>query len=230
MIRALSRVALSALLLAGFATGLSAQMQQRSGTSSGQAQSQKGKPAAKPDARSAAKPGAKSDAKAGAKPGAKPAAGGAATTAPGGGQARLVQSFGDWNVYTTPDPKTKVCYALSQPKARTPSSLKDIPGYMFVATRPAEKVRNEISLIMNFDLKEGVDHQAVLGRDQFVLVAKGKNLWVKNPAEEAKVIDSMRRANDLVVKGTSSRNNATSDRYSLKGFGEAIERVQKECR
>jgi hypothetical protein len=223
MIRALSRVALSALLLAGFATTLSAQTQQRGGTSSGQAQGQKGKP----DAKSAAKPGAKPDAKSAAKPGAKPAAG---SPAPGGGQARLVQAYGDWNVYTTPDPKTKVCYALSQPKARTPSSLKDIPGYLFVATRPAEKVRNEISLIMNFDLKEGVDHQAVLGRDQFVLVAKGKNLWVKNPAEEAKVIDSMRRANDLVVKGTSSKNNATSDRYSLKGFGEAIERVQKECR
>jgi hypothetical protein len=227
MIRALPRVALSALLLAGLATGLSAQTQQRSGTPSGQTQGQKGKPAAKPDAKSAAKPGAKPDAKSAAKPGAKPAAG---SPAPGGGQARLVQAYGDWNVYTTPDPKAKVCYALSQPKQRTPSNLKDIPGYMFVATRPAEKVRNEISLIMNFDLKEGVDHQAVLGRDQFVLVAKGKNLWVKNPAEEAKVIDSMRRANDLVVKGTSSRNNATSDRYSLKGFGEAIERVQKECR
>ena len=226
MIRALSRVALSALLLAGLATTLSAQTQQRGGAS-GQAQGQKGKPAAKPDAKPAGKPGAKPDGKSAGKPGAKPAAG---SPVPGGGQARLVQSFGDWNVYTTPDPKTKVCYALSQPKARTPANLKDIPGYLFVATRPAEKVRNEISLIMNFDLKEGVDHQAVLGRDQFVLVAKGKNLWVKNPAEEAKVIDSMRRANDLVVKGTSAKNNVTSDRYSLKGFGDAIDRVQKECR
>ncbi|HEX8168791.1 MAG TPA: hypothetical protein VF601_23770 [Beijerinckiaceae bacterium] len=225
MIRALSRVALSALLLAGFATGLSAQTQQRGGTSSGQAQGQKGKPpAAKPDARSAQKPGAKPD----AKTGAKPAPGSAS---PGGGQATLVQSFGDWGVYTTTaNPKAKVCYALSQPKQRTPANLKDLPGYMFVATRPAEKVRNEISLIMNFDLKEGVDHQAIMGRDQFVLVAKGKNLWVKNPAEEGRVVEAMKRANDLVVKGTSVKSNATSDRYSLKGFGDALERVQKECR
>jgi hypothetical protein len=223
MIRALSRVALAALLLAGFATTLSAQ--QRSGTS-GQAQGQKGKPG-KADPKAAAKPGAKPDAKPDAKSAAKP---GAPATAPGGGAAELVQAYGDWNVYKTSNPKSRVCYALSQPKQRTPTSLKDIPGYLFVATRPAEKVRNEISLIMNFDLKEGVDHQAVLGRDQFVLVAKGKNLWVKNPAEEPKVIESMRRANDLVVKGISSRSNATSDRYSLKGFGEAIERVQKECR
>jgi len=86
------------------------------------------------------------------------------------------------------------------------------------------------TLIMNFDLKEGVDHQAVMGRDQYVLVAKGKNLWVKNPAEEGKVLESMKRANDLVVKGASAKGNATSDRYSLKGFGDALDRVQKECR
>ena len=120
-------------------------------------------------------------------------------------------------VYTTPAGKAKVCYALSQPKARTPSNLKDLPGYMFVATTsPAEKVTDEMSLIMNFDLKEGVDHQAVMGRDQYVLVAKGKNLWVKNPAEEGKVLESMKRAKDLVVKGASAKGNATSDRYSLK--------------
>ncbi|HZB63552.1 MAG TPA: invasion associated locus B family protein, partial [Microvirga sp.] len=91
-------------------------------------------------------------------------------------------------------------------------------------------VRNEISLIMNFDLKENADHQAVIGRDQFTLVAKGKNLWVKNPAEERRVIEAMKRANDLVVKGVSARSNATQDRYSLKGFGDALERVQQECR
>lgn len=227
MIRALSRAALPALLLIGFATEAPAQQQPRGGASPGQAQGQKGKPAAgaKPDP----KPGAKRGAPA-PKPGAQAAKPGPGAAAPGGGQATLVQAFGDWNVYTTPNPKAKVCYALSQPKARTPANLKDLPGYLFVATRPAEKVRNEISLIMNFDLKEGVDHQAVMGRDQFVLVAKGKNLWVKNPAEEGKVIEAMRRANDLVVKGTSSKSNATSDRYSLKGFGDALDRVQKECR
>jgi len=216
MIRAFSRVAVPALLLIGFATELPAQ-QQKPGASS--SQSQKGKTAS--PAQAQGKPAA------GAKPGAKPAPGSAS---PGGGQATLVQSYGDWGVYTTPSGKAKVCYALSQPKARTPSNLKDLPGYFFNATRPAEKVRNEISLIMNFDLKEGVDHQAVMGRDQYVLVAKGKNLWVKNPAEEGKVLESMKRANDLVVKGASAKGNATSDRYSLKGFGDALDRVQKECR
>ena len=166
---------------------------------------------------------------------AKPAAPATPTTptapaAPGGGQAALVQSYGDWGVYTTPNARAKVCYALSQPKARTPSSLKDVPGYLFVATRPTEKIRNEVALIMNFDLKESADHQAVIGNTPYDLVAKGKNLWVKTPAEEPRLVEAMRRAADMTVKGVSAKNNATTDKYSLKGFGDALDRVQKECR
>ncbi len=149
---------------------------------------------------------------------------------PGGGQAALLQSFGDWGAYATTASRGRICYALSQPKSRSPANLKDTPGYLFVATRPAEKVRNEISLIMNFDLKEGVDHQAVIGSNQFALVAKGKNLWVKNPAEEGRMVEAMKKASEMTIKGTSAKNNATADRYSLKGFGEALDRVQKECR
>ena len=225
MIRASLRLSLPLVVSVGLATGAAAQQQQQRASTPKPTET-KAKRAA--PAQGAAKPAASSQAKPAASGQAKPAAAGAAS--PAGGQATLLQSYGDWGVYTTPAGRAKVCYALSQPKSRTPSSLKDVPGYMFVATRPAEKVRNEISLIMNFDLKENAEHEAVLGRDQFTLVAKGKNLWVKNPAEERRVVEAMKRASDLTVKGVSAKNNATADKYSLKGFGDALERVQKECR
>lgn len=229
MIRTTLRLCLP--VLAGLAVATAAPAQQQQPRSGEPRPSSQPKPSAKPSAKPLAKPAAENTAKPAAqgqpKPGAKPAAGSAS---PVGGQATLVQSYGDWGVYTTAAGRPKVCYALSQPKSRSPANLKDLPGYLFVATRPAERVRNEISLIMNFDLKEGLDHQAALGRDQFTLVAKGKNLWVKNPAEEARVVEAMKRASDLTVKGTSAKNNATADKYSLKGFGDALERVQKECR
>jgi hypothetical protein len=227
MIRAPLRLFLSALLSLGLAGAVAAQQPTRPGASGAQGQGRSTtKPAA--PAQTPAKPAASGQAKPAASNQRKPAA--AAPAVPGGGQANLVQSYGDWGVYTTPAGRAKICYALSQPKSRAPSSLKEVPGYLFVATRPSENVRNEISLIMNFDLKESAEHQAVLGRDQFTLVAKGKNLWVKNPAEERRVIEAMKRASELTVKGTSAKNNATADKYSLKGFGDALDRVQKECR
>jgi hypothetical protein len=220
MIRAPLRLCLAAAAALALAGAAPAQQQTRP---SG-AQSQ-GRSAPKPAA--PAKPAAGQPKPAAPGQGAKPAA---SAAAPGGGQANLLQSYGDWGVYATPAGRARVCYALAQPKTRTPSNLKEVPGYLFVATRPSENVRNEISLIMNFDLKETAEHQAVLGRDQFTLVAKGKNLWVKNPAEERRVVEAMKRAGELTVKGTSAKNNATADKYSLKGFGDALDRVQKECR
>jgi invasion protein IalB len=214
MIRASLRLFAALMLGFGFAAGAAAQQQQ---PKPGAPAARKPETKARETAPTAAKPASSQ-----AKPGA------AGSAAPGGGQA--LQTYGDWEVHAAGAGRTKVCYALSKPKSRLPASLKDVAGYLFVATRPAERVRNEISLIMNFDLKETGVHQAVIGRDQFALAAKGKNLWVKNPAEESRVIEAMKRASELTVKGVSAKNNATTDKYSLKGFGDAVERVQKECR
>ena len=41
---------------------------------------------------------------------------------------------------------------------------------------------------------------------------------------------AIEKAADLTVKSVSARNNNTADKYSLKGFGDALDRVQKECR
>jgi invasion protein IalB len=54
--------------------------------------------------------------------------------------------------------------------------------------------------------------------------------WVKNPAEETRMIEAMRKGADLVVKGVSSRGTQTTDRYSLKGVSQALDRVDQECK
>jgi invasion protein IalB len=52
---------------------------------------------------------------------------------------------------------------------------------------------------------------------------------VKNPAEEAQVIATLQKGPGLVVKATSLKGNQSTDRYSLNGFGQALERARKEC-
>jgi hypothetical protein len=179
--------------------------------------------AKKPDAKKpdTKKPDAKADA-----PKPKPAA---AATSPTGGPATLLGTFGDWGAYTAQTGRTKICYALSQPKARQPANLANTPGYLFVSFRPAENVRNEVALVMGFPTKEGGDAEATIGTTNYALVTKGSNAWVKNPAEEAQVIATMAKGQAMVVKATSARNNPTSDRYSLGGFSQALERAKKEC-
>jgi hypothetical protein len=180
------------------------------------AQGKPGATTAKPGAANG-KPGAAAQGKPGASPG------------PGGAQAMLLATFTDWGAYATGQGRAKVCYALSQPKDRQPKDLKRDPAYMFVSFRPADNVRNEIAVVLGFATKENGPAEAVIGTATYALVTKGANAWVRNPSEEAQVIGNMSKAKDLNVKATSGRGNATSDRYSLNGFAQALDRARKEC-
>src|SRR5580658_6543789 len=64
----------------------------------------------------------------------------------------LVASYGDWSVFQSQSGKSRICYTLAQPKERAPADLKRDPAYVFISERPAERVRNEISFIMGFEV------------------------------------------------------------------------------
>lgn len=160
----------------------------------------------------------------------KPAAAAAAPASAGQGQAMLLETAGKWQAFSSQQGRSKVCYALSKAESRSPANLKDVEGLLFVSNRPGEGVRNEISFVMNFDVKEGVEHQAVIGNDRFALVAKGKNMWLKNPAEETRMLEAMRRGAGLEIKATSKRGNATSDKYALSGMTQAVKRAEDACK
>lgn len=165
------------------------------------------------------------------KPTAKPQQAAATPAAkPGQTQALLLETSGRWQAFSSQPGRPKLCYALSKPASRSPANLKDVEGFLFVSTRPGEGVRNEISLVMKFDLKENVEHLAVIGDQRFALAAKGQNLWLKNPAEESRMLDSMRRGTELEIRGTSKKGNPTSDRYSLAGIAQTVKRAEEACK
>jgi hypothetical protein len=168
----------------------------------------------------------------------------------------LVASFGDWNVFVGEVGKGRICYTLAQPKSREPASLTRDPGYAFISDRPSEGVRNEVSFIMGFDVSGGDTAEskpdakpsekptksdaksktsaapapvALVDQASFEMLPKGGNLWVKNAAKESALIAEMRKGSKLVIKAASLRGHQSIDTYSLGGFAQAMERLQKEC-
>jgi hypothetical protein len=160
---------------------------------------------------------------------AKPSKESASPAAKGAGQALKLGQFEDWTAYATASGK-KTCYALSLPKDRQPKNLNRDPGYLFVSYRPDEKVRGEIAVVMGFVVKEDAPSQAVLGSTSFELAGKDSSLFVRNAAQEGAMLAAMKKGGSLVVKASSKRGNATTDRYSLAGMAQAIDRAEKECR
>jgi len=147
-------------------------------------------------------------------------------------QATLLGQFGDWGAYkASPGGKT-VCFALSKPTSATtepPGRPRD-GAYAFVSTRPSEKVKNEVSVIVGYPQKAGHDATATVGSANYVMYTQNDGAWVKNAAEEAQMVDAMKKGADLVVKSESGRGTKTTDTYSLKGVAEALDKVASECK
>jgi len=182
-------------------------------------------PAPKPAA-----PAANTTGKTAAKPESKPAAPHAAVA--GGAEPTLIGQFGTWGAYSAAPNGKKVCFALAKPsssKTNPPNRPRD-PAYAFVSTRPAEKVNNEVSVMIGYALKPGSESSVEVGGAAFAMYSQGDGLWIKNAAEEERMVEAMRKSADLVVKGISSKGTETTDTFSLKGLAQALDRISQDCR
>ena len=163
----------------------------------------------------------------------KPAATAAAPAAPAGdAQPTLLGQYGDWGAYTASPGGNKVCFALAKPKTTKtePEGRKRDPSYVFVSTRPADKVKNEVSVIIGYPFKTSSDATAEIGTAKFAMYTQNDGAWIKNVAEEARMVDAMRKGADLTVKGTSGRGTQSTDQYSLKGLAQALDKIEQECK
>jgi invasion protein IalB len=147
-------------------------------------------------------------------------------------QAVLLGQFGDWGAYRASPGGKKICFALSKPTsaATEPAGRNRDPSYAFVSTRPSEKVKNEISVTVGYPQKPGHDATAAIGSATYVMYTQNDGAWVKNAAEEAQMVDAMRKGADMVVKSESARGTKTTDTYSLKGIAQALDKVADECK
>jgi TIR domain/Invasion associated locus B (IalB) protein len=156
---------------------------------------------------------------------------GAAALPAGVAQPALLGQYGDWGAYTAAPGGTKVCFALAKPKATKtdPAGRKRDPSYVFVSTRPAQGVKNEVSVIVGYPFKTGSDATAYVGNDVFAMYTTNDGAWIKNVAEEARLVNAMRRGGDLTVTGIAVQFKLT-DQYSLKGLAQALDRIELECK
>jgi hypothetical protein len=149
-----------------------------------------------------------------------------------GAQPSLLGTFGDWGAYTASPGGKKVCFALAKPsKSETvpPHRSRD-PAFLFVSSRPAEKVKDEVSIIIGYGFKANTDATLEVAGASYAMYTQADGAWVKNAAEEAKMVDAMRKGGDVTIKGTSARGTGTLDVFSAKGLAQALDKVGEECR
>ena len=122
--------------------------------------------------------------------------------------AELIGNYKDWDAYTRGTAGNRFCYMVSKPKE---ASLRSRRGEIFflVWHRPNQKEFDVVQVDIGYPFKEGSEVEVRVGSNSWTLFTREESAWT--------------------VKGTSKRNNATTDSYSLKGTSAASAAIGTAC-
>ena len=142
---------------------------------------------------------------------------------------KSVGKFKDWESFVLSQDGNKTCFAQSSPVVRAPKKLKRDPSRLFVSFRPAENIKNEVSVTNGYEFKLKVPVTAKSGKKSYDLFSKGRFAWVVDSDDESKLILTMKKASRLMIIGNTNKDDQTTDHYSMMGFTKAYNTAKKSC-
>ena len=140
-----------------------------------------------------------------------------------------VGKFKDWESFVLSQDGNKTCFAQSIPVVRAPKKLKRDPSRLFVSFRPAENIKNEVSVTNGYEFKLKAPVTAKSGKKSYDLFSKGKFAWIVDDKDDAKLIVTMKKASRLMIVGNTDKGDQTTDHYPMMGFTKAYNTAKKSC-
>jgi hypothetical protein len=141
----------------------------------------------------------------------------------------LLGQYDNWGAYWAAPEGRKICFAAARPNGAH-SNRGRKPAYMFISSRPHDRVKDEISMIASAPFRTKSDATATIGGKTYAMVTSVDGAWTKNANDEGKLIEAMRKGGDLVLKGTTDRGLQSTDVFSMKGLAQALDRIARECK
>jgi len=138
-------------------------------------------------------------------------------------------SFQDWNVYAFQEDGQKICYMASEPKKQEGNYTRRGNPAVLVTRRPGPRSVDEVSVQPGYSYLEGSEVESQVGDRKFMLFTRGEHAWTKSEDADKALITSMKRGNDMSVRGTSVKDTFSLDTYSLLGFTKAYEAMVAAC-
>ena len=142
---------------------------------------------------------------------------------------KSIGKFKDWESFVLSQDGNKVCFAQSAPLIRAPKKLKRDPSRLFVTFRPAENIKNEVSVTNGYDFKIKAPVTAKSGKKSYDMFSKKRYAWVVDNKDEIKLITTMKKASRLMIIGNTDKGDQTTDHYSMMGFTKAYNTAKKNC-
>jgi len=142
---------------------------------------------------------------------------------------KSIGKFKDWESFVLSQDGNKTCFAQSIPVVRAPKKLKRDPSRLFISFRPAENIKNEVSVTGGYKFKLKAPVTAKSGKKSYDLFSKGRFAWIVDNEDESKLIITMKKASRLMIIGNTDKDDQTTDHYSMMGFTKAYNTAKKNC-
>ena len=138
-----------------------------------------------------------------------------------------------WSAYQATTGDGRVCYALSKPKTIEPKKVSRDPIYLLISDWPDRKAQGELEVVPGYSYKAGEPVIAQVGSQKTEFFTRNDgtsgSAWVKDPGDEAKLIEAIRHGSTITVSGVSLRGTHTKDTYSLDGISAMLDKVHDAC-
>jgi invasion protein IalB len=140
--------------------------------------------------------------------------------------ATQLSKHNDWATYAYSGDKGKVCYVLSAPTDKQPTSLDHGDVFFFVSQKPGQNVAFEPQFLAGYQFQADSKVTIAIGDKSFSLFTRGKSAWRENAAEEPALIAAMKGGSEMKIAAKSGRGNATNYVFSLKGITAALDSIR----
>ena len=146
-------------------------------------------------------------------------------------RAEEIGAFGAWYAMTSGEGGEKLCYAISGPQV----SLGRIPDRgeigVMVTHLDGGTVRDQVSVALGFEpsKSKATKIKVDTGGNINMRLTDGDRVWIREASLDRKLVAQMKKGDNLIVTGLSSKGVASQDTFSLDGFSKAYDAISEAC-
>lgn len=138
-------------------------------------------------------------------------------------------SYGVWKALTFEDNGGKVCFMTAKPEKQEGKFTKRGDVAFFITHWAKEGTRDVVSVSIGYPFRGGSNLSVTVDGNDYKMATDGEMAWAVDSATDKAISTAVRKGSKMVIKGTSSRGTLTTDTYSLKGSGDAYNKISAAC-
>ena len=146
------------------------------------------------------------------------------------GAPQLIGEYDDWSAYIYKEGKNSVCYMASTPQKSEGKYTRRGDVFLLISNRPNEEIYDTVTFVAGYTFMPRSEAILRVGKVKADLFTSEDTAWAKNMKTDAEIARAMNTGVRLTVKGVTVQGIETHDVFSLKGFNNAMEAINRLCR